>query len=94
MPPTTIHEAPAEDSFTKLEEHQAQTPSTFYNAKPVLHYQSSFVRAVYSKDQVAKLPVFGPGSNGESQSPSAGLTEVSADSSVNVQYVDIWVSSE
>ncbi|ORX97457.1 regulator of volume decrease after cellular swelling-domain-containing protein [Clohesyomyces aquaticus] len=29
--------APASDEFTPLEEHQTQTPSTFFGAKPVLH---------------------------------------------------------
>lgn len=93
MPPTTIHEPPAADSFTKLEEHQAQTPATFYNAKPVLHYMKSGIRAAAPRDQLSKLPVLGRGANGESQTPTPGSTEA-LDAAVSVQSVDVWINSE
>ncbi|KAH7342208.1 regulator of volume decrease after cellular swelling-domain-containing protein [Rhexocercosporidium sp. MPI-PUGE-AT-0058] len=80
MPPTTIRTAPSEDTFTSLAEHQAQTPSTFYNAKPVLHYQKNGIRAIASVDQISKLPILGQ--------PEAG------DAATTVQSLDVWISSE
>ncbi len=93
MPPTTIHEPPAAESFTNLEDHQAQTPATFYNAKPVLHYTKLGIRALASRDQLSKLPVLGPGANGEPQPPTPGSTEA-LDAAVSVQSVGVWVNSE
>lgn len=58
MPPTTIHSPPALDSFTPLAEHQAQTPTSFFGAKPVLHYHTVGLRAVAPSDNVSKLPIF------------------------------------
>jgi nucleotide-sensitive chloride channel 1A len=58
MPPTTIHTAPLLDSFTALADHQSQTPTTFYDAKPVLHYHAVAARALAAKDQSSKLPIF------------------------------------
>ncbi len=58
MPPTTLREAPALESFTSLAEHQSQTPTSFYSAKPVLHYHAVGARAIVSRDQVSKLPIF------------------------------------
>ncbi|KAH6724767.1 regulator of volume decrease after cellular swelling-domain-containing protein [Leptodontidium sp. MPI-SDFR-AT-0119] len=80
MPPTTIRTAPNEDIFTSLADHQAQTPSTFYNAKPVLHYKKNGIRAIASVDQISKLPILG--------TPEAG------DASTTVQTLDVWISSE
>ncbi|CAL3972058.1 unnamed protein product [Diplocarpon coronariae] len=93
MLPTTIHEPPMADSFTPLEQHQAQTPSTFYNAKPVLHYTKSGIRAVAARNRLSTLSILGPDANGESQSTSAGSTQ-SLDENQTVQLVDIWISSE
>ncbi|KAI9047165.1 hypothetical protein LZ554_008619 [Drepanopeziza brunnea f. sp. 'monogermtubi'] len=89
MPPTTIHECPIDEDFTDLEEHQAQTPSSFYNAKPILHYKQQRVRALASRDQIPKLPVLGPGADGSSQPASAAL-----DGAMTVQFIDVWISSE
>jgi nucleotide-sensitive chloride channel 1A len=58
MPLTTIHVAPALDTFTPLAEHQAQTPEVFFGAKPILHYHAVGARALISRDQVSKLPIF------------------------------------
>jgi chloride channel, nucleotide-sensitive, 1A len=58
MPPTTIHSAPALDSFTTLADHQSQTPTSFYGAKPVLHYHGTDVRVLIAQDHLSKLPIF------------------------------------
>jgi hypothetical protein len=36
-----IHEVPTGDSLTELKDFQAETPVTFFGAKPVLHFRSS-----------------------------------------------------
>ncbi len=92
MPPTTIHDAPQLDSFTTLAEHQAQTPATFYNAKPVLHYSGSNVRALASQDQLYKLPIFGTGTDATQDTTTT--TAISEESALSVQKVDAFVSSE
>jgi nucleotide-sensitive chloride channel 1A len=96
MPPTTIHSAPALDSFTALADHQSQTPTSFYGAKPVLHYHGVDVRALVSQDQVSKLPIFTSSSDQESTSAStsAEAGEGSPEAASKVEIVDAFVSSE
>ena len=83
MPPTTIREAPTLDSFTSLAEHQSQTPTSFYSAKPVLHFHGVDARAI--GDQASKLPIFGSGDD----QPSTENAE-----SRKVEVVDAYISSE
>lgn len=63
MPPTTIRSAPALDSFTSLEDHQSQTPASFYEAKPVLHHHIVGAGVLIASDQKLKLPIFHPASS-------------------------------
>jgi nucleotide-sensitive chloride channel 1A len=96
MPPTTIRTVPSLDEFTALADHQAQTPTTFYGAKPVLHYHATGTRALASRDQRSKLPIFPSGSDSQSGSRLAG-TEAEAGESqraVVVEVVDAFISSE
>jgi hypothetical protein len=86
MPLTTIHEAPALDSFTPLTEHQSQTPTTFFDAKPILHYHAQTARALISRGQVQNLPIFTV-----SQTTEAG--QESEDDRV-VEEVEVFVTSE
>lgn len=58
MPPTTIHTEPKIDDYTSLVDHQSQTPTTFYDARPVLHYTGNRFRAIAPKGQVANLKIF------------------------------------
>lgn len=95
MPPTTIRTAPSLDAFTALADHQAQTPTTFYGAKPVLHYHATGTRALASRDQLSKLPIFPSGARGQSESR---LTETEAEAGAPerlvVEVVDAFISSE
>jgi nucleotide-sensitive chloride channel 1A len=84
MPPTTIRSAPALDSFTPLAEHQSQTPTTFYGAKPVLHYHGVGVRALAFRNQLSKLPIFA------STEPAAADGE----GATTVEVVDTYINSE
>lgn len=63
MPLVTINTAPALDAFVPLEEHEAQTPSSFYGSKPILHHHSTGGRAVARKEALGSLPIFKPDSS-------------------------------
>lgn len=90
MSPTTIHSPPALDSFTTLAEHQSQTPTSFYGAKPVLHYHGTGVRALISQDQVSKLPIFSSSDAQQQETEEGG----EAAATPKVESVDAFVSSE
>jgi len=95
MPPTTIHAAPALNSFTTLADHQSQTPMSFYGAKPVLHYHGSGIRALISQDQLSKLPIFTASSDGPQ--PTSTVIEDPGETSgaaLKAENVDAFVSSE
>lgn len=87
---TIIQSPPALDSFVLLEDHQSQTPVSFFRAKPVLYYHIVQGRILVAMDQMSKLPILSPvnvagrgvaiGQTGEGQ----GLVEI----------VDVFVSSE
>jgi len=84
MPPTTIREPPPLDSFTSLAEHQSQTPTTFFGAKPVLHHHIPSGRALIQRDQTSTLPIF---------TAHDGPAQVDG-SDHRVETVDVFVSSE
>jgi chloride channel, nucleotide-sensitive, 1A len=96
MPPTTIHTSPALDSFTSLTDHQSQTPTSFFETKPVLHFHALGARALIPRDKASKLAIFGV-VNASSTNGTTG-TETSNDITENqaliVEVVDIFVSSE
>lgn len=85
MPPATIHAAPTLDSYTPLADHQAQTPTSFFGPKPVLHYHATSTRALAARSHRSKLPIFSavPADGGE--------VEAQANS---VEAVEAFVSSE
>jgi nucleotide-sensitive chloride channel 1A len=94
MPPTTIHSVPALDTFTTLADHQSQTPTSFYGAKPVLHYHGVGVRALIAENQVSKLPIF---ASPDGQQPPGNALEAAGESSslvTKVENVDAFISSE
>jgi len=90
MPPTTIRCAPALDTFTTLADHQSHTPTTFYNAKPVLHFHATSIRAITSRESSSKLPIFA------SETPSAAETEAEGTEALAdcIQEIDAYISSE
>lgn len=87
MPPATIRTAPSLGTFTYLADHQSQTPATFYNAKPVLHYHGTGIRALASQDQLLSLPAFAQQTNGQS-------TPADGEKALVVELLDVYVSSE
>jgi hypothetical protein len=89
MPPTTIHAAPALDTFTTLADHQSQTPTSFYGANPVLHYHATGIRAMAAQEHVSKLPIF---TTTESQSTTGEAA--GSEGGLKIENVDAFVSSE
>ncbi len=102
MPPTTIRSAPALDSFTSLEDHQSQTPASFYGAKPVLHHHIVAAGVLISSDQRSKLPVFhsanaaihGGATSAESSTAGEGVPVQDRYPHMGDVFVDVYVSSE
>lgn len=86
MPLATIHTAPTLNSFTPLAEHQAQTPTSFYSTKPVLHYHALDTRALAAQAQLSKLPIFR-----QLDGPADGEAEQSTNS---LEVVEAFISSE
>lgn len=95
MPLTTIRSPPALDSFTSLADHQSQTPSSFFGAKPVLYQHILGARALVSGDQVSKLPIF-PGAEASVYADPLNPSEESAREALPLKaaILNVFVSSE
>jgi nucleotide-sensitive chloride channel 1A len=76
---------PKADDFTPLQEHQEQTPTTFFGAKPVLYAHQSALTLVAPVGQLQTDPIFSKFSHNGSGHP--GQDE-------QVRDVEIWVTSE
>jgi hypothetical protein len=79
-----LNTAPKAQDFTPLQEHQEQTPSTFFGAKPVLysHYADLTLSASASKlEEDVAFAKFKPERDGDSED-------------VLIKDIEIWVNSE
>jgi nucleotide-sensitive chloride channel 1A len=74
--------APQSENFTPLQEHQEQTPQSFYGSKPVLHAHYAGMTLSTASGQLQQDPAFAKFS-----SRQEGGEEL-------VDGIDIWVSSE
>lgn len=75
---------PTVEDFTPLEEHQQQTPSTFFGAKPVLYAQHSGLTVSAPTNQLSEDAAFSKfHSTRDEQSEDLLLRNV-----------EIWVNSE
>ncbi|PVI04367.1 hypothetical protein DM02DRAFT_586349 [Periconia macrospinosa] len=79
-----LRSMPKAADFTPLQEHQEQTPSTFFGAKPVLHAHYSGLSLSAPAAQLKEHAVF------------AMFASSTPDDSENalVQNIEIWVNSE
>ena len=94
MLPTTIHEAPALDTFTSLADHQSQTPTSFYNAKPVLHAHLMSAYATSSVEHISKLPIFNQAREGDADIVPHVETEEGNTVEKVRAVVEVFVTSE
>ncbi|KAF2021096.1 hypothetical protein BU24DRAFT_14695 [Aaosphaeria arxii CBS 175.79] len=79
-----LTEAPKADDYTPLQQHQEQTPSTFFGSKPVLYAHYSGLTLAATKEKLL-----------QTQATSGfQLQEEDADGISLAKDVDIWVNSE
>lgn len=76
--------SPKVDDFTPLQEHQEQTPATFFGAKPVLYARYSNLTLSIPSSKINSDPVVAKF--------SANLN--SLDEDVLVKDVEIWVNAQ
>lgn len=74
--------APQASDFTPLQEHEEQTPTTFFGAKPVTYAHCSGVTLSAPASQLQDDPVF------------AKFTTSTDGDDTLIKDVDIWVTSE
>jgi len=58
MVASTIFEAPMPESFKTREDHETQTPESFYLGKPVLHYRAKDVTVVMTAHHFPAPDIF------------------------------------
>lgn len=81
------------NDYTPLSEHQEQTPSSFYDGKPVLHYRATGAKAWIPKSQLGKLPFFPADLSSEPTAPESSALNGQTEESVE-QKVDLFVNSQ
>ncbi|KHN95653.1 FPD1, benzoylformate decarboxylase [Metarhizium album ARSEF 1941] len=88
---TTIRSPPSVDDYVPLSEYQSQTPESFSDGKPVLHFHLKAAVASIPKSQCGILAIF------PADSPAAGnaVARPNGDAEELVeQTVDVFVNSE
>ena len=90
-----VHEAPTISSFTSLDQHQSQTPESFYSGPPVLHYYSANAQLLAFESELTSSPALSRLTDPARTNGSAtnGDTE-NHNQEVVLHGVDIWVTSE
>ncbi|KAH6850614.1 regulator of volume decrease after cellular swelling-domain-containing protein [Chaetomium sp. MPI-CAGE-AT-0009] len=89
----TVRSPFALNDYTALSEHQEQTPNSFYDGKPVLHYHATGAKAWIPKSQRGKLPFFPADLSSEPTGPENGALNGQTEESVE-QKVDLFVNSQ
>ncbi|KAI7216566.1 hypothetical protein KC333_g4758 [Hortaea werneckii] len=79
----TVTQKPQVEDFTPLDQHQEQTPQSFFAAKPVLHLQSPRATVGISKEDAEKNADFG----------HLGSREEEEAESISFKDIDVWVTS-
>jgi hypothetical protein len=82
----TIETAPTVDSFTRLEEHQQQTPYSFFGGPAILHLHCSDAKVLVSRQSLGEHALL------QSLLPSQDSPQDS-DEEVVISNVQVWVSS-
>jgi nucleotide-sensitive chloride channel 1A len=89
-----VTEAPSQESFTALADHQSETPTTFFGSKPVLHHHSPNATIVVAKSQYDEFTALhdlqaATTTGGSGASNGDPVTEM-----VTINGVDAWVTSK
>ncbi|GME60727.1 Benzoylformate decarboxylase [Neofusicoccum parvum] len=94
MPFETLTTAPAVGDFTPLQEHQEQTPGTFFDAKPVLHLHAADVQLLVSHADLADQSVF-PDLRAAAPTNGAAINgSASDDTPLAIPNLSVWVTSK
>ncbi|KAG6006490.1 hypothetical protein E4U21_007034 [Claviceps maximensis] len=91
MLPTTIRSPPSLEDYIPLAQYQSQTPDSFSNGKPVLHFHLKEAGASIPKSQCGTLAVF-PADSPATAAPEATING-DAEQIVK-QTVEVFVNSE
>ncbi|KAI0205100.1 regulator of volume decrease after cellular swelling-domain-containing protein [Astrocystis sublimbata] len=101
MLPAIINSRPsAEGDFLPLSEYQAQTPETFFEGKPVLHFHDENIKAWVSQQQYEQLYFFSKAAadNAAAGTPTAPESHALGDEDKNntreEENVEVFVSSK
>jgi len=88
----TVRSPFALSDYTPLSEHQEQTPDSFYDGKPVLHYHATGAKAWIPKAQRGKLPFFPADLSSAPTSPEGDALNGQTEETLE-QKVDLFVNS-
>ncbi|KAK4122154.1 glycosyltransferase family 31 protein [Parathielavia appendiculata] len=78
--------------YVPLSEHQEQTPDSFYDGKPVLHYHTTGAKAWIPRSQLGKLPFFPADLSSDPTAPENSTLSGQTQETIE-QKVDIFVNS-
>ncbi|KAK4099555.1 glycosyltransferase family 31 protein [Parathielavia hyrcaniae] len=78
--------------YVPLSEHQEQTPDSFYDGKPVLHYHATSAKAWIPGSQLGKLPFFPADLSSEPTAPENSALNGQTEETIE-QRVDLFVNS-
>ena len=88
----TVRSPFALGDYTPLSEHQEQTPDSFYDGKPVLHFHATGAKAWIPKSQRGKLPFFLADLESAPTAPESSALNSQPEENVE-QKVDLFVNS-
>lgn len=96
MTVSVITSEPNSGAFVQLEEHQSQTPGTFFGGKPVLHNCTTDVVLLIPRNHVESCGTLAKLCPSGSPPETSGATGVASPASdqYSISGVDIWVNSE
>lgn len=90
MLPTTIRSRPSAEDYVSLEEYESQTPESFADSKPVMHFQLSGAKATIPKSQGGSLAIFP--ADGEAEAASS--SDDGENKNLIAQPVDVYANSQ
>ncbi|KAI9731986.1 MAG: hypothetical protein M1834_004437 [Cirrosporium novae-zelandiae] len=97
-----INTPPVESSFILLSAYQSHTPDSFFSGPPVLHYSTKGAKLLVNSNDLARTPSlralstdsFANGEAGQNGHVDGGEEGEGEGREVEIEGVDIWVSSE
>ncbi|KZF20401.1 hypothetical protein L228DRAFT_285109 [Xylona heveae TC161] len=102
-----LRAAPAASSFVALSEHETQTPETYHDNKPILHYHTSNAHVVLSKADIEEFTIASElahgkpaleaddtGVNGSAATNGESTTSSSTSNDLVLDGFDVWVTTE